>query len=53
MPFAEAWSPQLPALRDFLVSPGFAGAGIALRRSSSSRAVLYTSRRLQKARQTA
>lgn len=45
MPSAEAWSPQLPALRDFLVSPGFAGAGIALAAIVVLCAVLYTSRR--------
>ena len=45
MPSAEAWSPQLPALREFLVSPGFAGAGIALAAIVVLCAVLYTSRR--------
>jgi hypothetical protein len=45
MPFAEAWSPHLPALRDFLVSPGFAGAGIAFAAIVVLGAVLYASRR--------
>ena len=30
MPLPEAWSPQLPPLRDFVVSPGFAGALVLL-----------------------
>jgi hypothetical protein len=42
---AALWPPQAPTLRDFLVSPGFAGAGIALAAIVLLFAVLYTSRR--------
>jgi len=45
---AALWPPQAPTLRDFLVSPGFAGAGIALAAIVLLFAVLYTSRRAER-----
>jgi hypothetical protein len=45
---AALWPPQAPTLRDFLVSPGFAGAGIALAAIVLFFAVLYTSRRAER-----
>jgi hypothetical protein len=44
---AALWPPQAATLRDFLVSPGFAGAGIALAAIVLFFAVLYTSRRAE------
>jgi hypothetical protein len=45
---AALWPPQAPTLRDFLVSPGFAGAGIALAAIVLLFAVLYTCRRSER-----
>ncbi len=45
MPLPEAWSPQLPPLRDFVVSPGFSGALIFLAAIILFVAVLFASRR--------
>jgi hypothetical protein len=45
---AALWPPQAPTLRDFLVSPGFAGAGIALAAIVLLFAVLYSSRRAER-----
>jgi hypothetical protein len=45
MPVSEAWSPRLPTLRDFLVSPGFAGAAVLVAAILVVCAVLYASRR--------
>jgi hypothetical protein len=42
---AALWPPQAPSLRDFLVSPGFAGAAIVLAAIILLGVVLYTSRR--------
>jgi hypothetical protein len=44
---AALWLSQGPTLRDFLVSPGFAGAGIALAAIVLFCAVFYTSRRAE------
>jgi hypothetical protein len=44
---AAVWPLQTPTLRDFLVSPGFVGAGIALAAIILFFAVLYTSRRAE------
>lgn len=44
---AALWPPQAPALRDFLVSPGFAGAVIVLAAVVLFFAVFYTSRRAE------
>lgn len=44
---AALWPPQAPTLRDFLVSPGFAGAVIVLAAVVLFFAVLYTSRRAE------
>lgn len=45
MPLPEAWSPQLPPLRDFVVSPGFGGALVFLAAIILFVAVLFASRR--------
>lgn len=45
MPLPEAWSPRLPPLRDFVVSPGFAGVVVLLAAIVVLCAVLYASRR--------
>jgi hypothetical protein len=45
MPLPEAWSPQLPPLRDFVVSPGLAGTAVLVAAIVVFCAVLYASRR--------
>jgi hypothetical protein len=45
MPLPEAWPPPLPALREFVVSPGFSGALVFLAAIIVLVAVLYASRR--------
>jgi hypothetical protein len=45
MPLPEAWSPPLPALREFVVSPGFSGVLVFLAAIIVLVAVLYASRR--------
>jgi hypothetical protein len=42
---ATWWPPQTPPLREFVLSPGFAGMAIALGAIVASGAMLYTSRR--------
>jgi hypothetical protein len=45
MPLPEAWPPPLPALREFVVSPGFSGALVFLAAIIVLVAVLYASGR--------
>lgn len=45
MRFPESWSPRMPPLRDFVVSPGFAGAAVLVAALIILCAVLYASGR--------